>query len=115
MIDRTALLADLKKQTALLENDLRQRSEEPEFAGPLHGEWQAARDAQRTASTYESWRDERVTQVAVAWVLATVFIRFCEDNDLIDLPYLAGPGERREVAAERQQQFFAARPELTDR
>ncbi len=116
MIDRTALLADLKPEVRSLEDDLRERSaSEVGFATVLKAEWQTARDAKRTASTYETWLDDRVTQAAVAWILATVFVRFCEDNGLIDQPYLAGPGERLAVAIERQQEFFQQHPEMTDR
>ena len=61
------------------------------------------------------WREDRVTQVAVAWVLGTVFVRFCEDNDLIEYPVIAGPGDRVAVARERQGKFFEESPELTDR
>ncbi len=50
-----------------------------------------------------------------AWILGTVFLRFCEDNELIELPYLAGPGERMAIATERQQAFFEQEPDKTDR
>ena len=44
MIDRAALLRDLKPQVRLLEEDLRQRSADvPEFAETLHLEWEEAR------------------------------------------------------------------------
>jgi hypothetical protein len=116
MIDKAALLADLKAQARTLESDLRQRAEqEPEFAGPLGREWEQAHHAGRTAATYETWLDGEVTQAAAAWVLGTVFLRFCEDNDLIDLPYLAGPGERLAMAFDRQQEFFERNPHQTDR
>ncbi|SFK38637.1 DUF7008 domain-containing protein [Streptomyces pini] len=47
------------------------------------------------------WRDERVRQSAAAWVLGCVFVRFCEDNGLIDEPFIAGPGERLAEAEAR--------------
>ncbi len=116
MIEKDALLADLKPQVRALERDLLERAgQEREFAEPLHAEWQQARDAGRTAATYETWLDGEVTQSAVAWVLGTVFLRFCEDNALIDLPYLAGPGERLAVATDRQQYYFERNPQGTDR
>ena len=116
MIDRTALLRDLKAQLRLLEEDLRQRSADvPEFDETLRLEWEDAKQSNRTASTYEAWLEDRITQSAVAWILATVFIRFCEDNRLIDLSVLAGPGDRLAIASERQQEFFAAHPAMTDR
>ena len=115
-VDQKALLADLRKQVTLLEVDLRQRSEdEPEFAEPLSAEYRGAREAKRTAATFEAWRDERITQVAAAWVLGTVFVRFCEDNDLIDAPFIAGSGERLADAEERHEAFFKANPAKNDR
>ncbi|MBV9853176.1 MAG: BREX-2 system adenine-specific DNA-methyltransferase PglX [Streptosporangiaceae bacterium] len=116
MIDRTALLRDLKPQRRLLENDLRQRSADvPEFDETLRLEWEDAKHSHRTAASYDTWLDERVTQSAVAWILATVFIRFCEDNGLIDLPVIAGPGERLAIAGERQNEFITENPATTDR
>jgi len=109
------LLGDLRKQIALLEGDLRSRSEEPAFRISLDEEYQEARKAGRTAATYESWRDERVTQVAVAWVLGTLFVRFCEDNELIEHPWIAGPGDRLELAEARHEAFFREHPEYNDR
>jgi hypothetical protein len=116
MIDHAALLADLKGQVRVLEDDLRARSADvPEFAADLHGEWRRAHEAERIAAAYEQWLDGEITQAAVGWILGTVFLRFCEDNELIELPYLAGPGERLAIAAERQQAFFEQNPAKTDR
>lgn len=42
---------------------------------------------------YEPWRHERVVQIAAAWVLACVFVRFSEDNGLIPDAWLSGPGD----------------------
>ncbi|MEV7005861.1 BREX-2 system adenine-specific DNA-methyltransferase PglX [Streptosporangium sp. NPDC051022] len=116
MIDRKVLLADLRKQVGTLEDDLRDCAEQDKKVDTeLRREWERARTAERIAATFESWRDERVTQSAVAWVLGTVFLRYAEDNRLIDLPYLAGPGDRLDVAQERQGDFFRAHPDRTDR
>jgi hypothetical protein len=72
----------------------------------LRAEYDQARKLGRTAATWNSWLDERVTQVAVAWVLGTVFVRFCEDNRLIPEPYLTGPdGDRRELAEARYDAY----------
>jgi len=115
MIDRAALLADCKRQVRALEDDLRDRAADPEagFGAKLHAEWQDAASRDRIAVTYETWLEGsvsqagQVTQAAVAWVLATVFLRFCEDNGLIEEAYLSGPGERATIAAERQEAYFA--------
>ena len=114
--DSEPLLTGLKRQVRSLESDLRRRAEsEAKFAFSLRKEWERARSANRTTSTYDAWCDGWVTQVAVAWLLATVFIRFCEDNDLIELPVIAGPRERLAIALERQREFFVLYPEKTDR
>lgn len=110
------LLKDLRKQIADLEDDLRERSEsEPEFKDRLGAEYQQAFGAGRTAATYGAWRDERVTQAAAAWVLGCVFVRFCEDNGLIEQPFLAGPGDRLRDAEERHEAFFRDSPQSNDR
>ncbi|MGW6057536.1 BREX-2 system adenine-specific DNA-methyltransferase PglX [Streptomyces sp. NPDC055189] len=115
-MDKAALLKDLRKQVTALEDDLRERTESvDEFRADFEREYAAAREANRTAATYGAWRDERVIQVAAAWVLATVFVRFCEDNGLVEDPFIAGPGERLTDAEELQAAFFRKRPELNDR
>ena len=92
MIDRTQLLHALQPILNNLETDLRARSEaEPTIKAKLTEQYEAARANQRTSAAYAVWRDELVTHIAVAWVLGTVFIRFLEDNDLLDFT-LFGPG-----------------------
>lgn len=115
-VDRVALLRDLKRQVAVLEDDLRARTESvDEIRVRLEGEYRRAREARRTAAPYEAWREERVTQSAAAWVLACVFVRFCEDNGLIDEPFIAGPGERLAEAEARHEAFFRDNPTLNNR
>ncbi|WP_395109991.1 BREX-2 system adenine-specific DNA-methyltransferase PglX [Actinomadura sp. SCN-SB] len=115
-VDQAALLKDLRRQVTALEDDLRERTEaEPGYGEALRAEDDRARQARRTAATFGAWRDERVTQAAVAWVLATVFVRFCEDNRLIPDPWIAGPGERLIEAEERHQAFFRRYPDRNDR
>ncbi|MFG3145341.1 BREX-2 system adenine-specific DNA-methyltransferase PglX [Streptomyces sp. NPDC048243] len=115
--DKTALLKDLKKLVVALEDDLRARSEsEEEFRTRLEREWREAKEeGRRTDLSYPAWRDERVTQAAVAWVLGCVFVRFCEDNGLIDEPYLAGPGERLAEAEARHEAHFRTYPHHNNR
>ncbi|GAA0245434.1 BREX-2 system adenine-specific DNA-methyltransferase PglX [Actinomadura nitritigenes] len=107
MIDRKALLADLKKQVTSLEKDLSQQVRAlPEINSRLRAEYDQARKLGRTATTWNSWLDERITQVAVAWVLGTVFVRFCEDNRLIPEPYLAAPGaDRHDLSRARYEAY----------
>jgi hypothetical protein len=104
-------LKALQKQVALLEADLKLTGL---ASDRLKVEWRAAKSADRTAATFETWLGERVTQVAVAWVLATVFVRFCEDNGLIEYPFIAGPGDRVQLAGDLQGKHYENHPESDD-
>ncbi|MFD7700544.1 BREX-2 system adenine-specific DNA-methyltransferase PglX [Streptomyces caelestis] len=115
-LDGARLLKDLQAQARLLEDDLRERTEaEPEFRDALRAEYGKAVAAERTAAMYETWRDERVVQIAAAWVLACVFVRFSEDNGLIPDAWLSGPGDRLAEAQDRHDDFFRRNPSLNDR
>ncbi|MGW6096972.1 BREX-2 system adenine-specific DNA-methyltransferase PglX [Streptomyces sp. NPDC055157] len=115
-LDKEALVKDLKRLVLDLEDDLRVRSETVDgFRTPLEEEYRQAKEAKRIAAPYAAWRDERVTQAAAAWVLACVFVRFCEDNRLIEEPWIAGPGERLAEAEARHDHFFRENPHLNDR
>ncbi|QUC61570.1 BREX-2 system adenine-specific DNA-methyltransferase PglX [Streptomyces sp. A2-16] len=117
MIDRKALLDDLKQQVKAVETDLgRQVKALGDVGARLKAEYDQARKLGRTAATWTSWLDERVTQIAVAWVLGTVFVRFCEDNRLIPEPYLTGPdGDRRELAESRYDAYVESDEDPTYR
>ena len=115
-IDRQELLSDLRRQLRLLERDLAERAESvPEMAAALEAEYRAARAAERTAATFRVWRAGELTQAAVAWLLAGVFVRFIEDNGLIDEPLIGGPNGGNEQAAQRQTRYFRTDPTATDR
>ncbi|NUV28804.1 MULTISPECIES: BREX-2 system adenine-specific DNA-methyltransferase PglX [Streptomyces] len=109
MIDRKSLLSDLQKQVKAAETDLdAQVKAVPEVGARLRGEYDQAKKLGRTAATWNSWLGERVTQVAVAWVLGTVFVRFSEDNRLIAEPYITAPDVAgREVAQARYEEYMA--------
>ncbi len=116
MTATAALTADLQRQVLLLEDDLRDRvAADPELEGHWKQEHQRALDKERTAASWVAWRDDRVTQAAVAWVLTSVFIRFCEDNALVGPVWIAGPEHRRQEALDAQLAFFRTHPEDTDR
>ncbi|WP_338320500.1 BREX-2 system adenine-specific DNA-methyltransferase PglX, partial [Streptomyces lonarensis] len=109
MIDRKSLLSDLQKQVKAAETDLdAQVKTVPEVGARLRSEYDQAKKVGRTAATWNSWLGERVTQVAVAWVLGTVFVRFSEDNRLITEPYITAPDVAgREVAQARYEDYMA--------
>ncbi|HRY08908.1 MAG TPA: BREX-2 system adenine-specific DNA-methyltransferase PglX [Candidatus Nanopelagicales bacterium] len=116
MTATAALTTDLKAQVLALETDLRERVES---GSALKARWQAehrqAIEADRTSAAWVSFRDDRVTQAAVAWVLTSVFIRFCEDNALVTPVWIAGPAHRRQEALDAQLAYFREHPEHTDR
>lgn len=114
MIDAKRLLADLKRQRKRLHDDLRQHHADSPGRARVHGEWQAALKARRTADSFETFWTAALDQAAVHWLLALVFLRFLEDNRLFDRPVLAGVEERGEVAAERQRKHFRANPHDSD-
>lgn len=110
------LTTDLQKLVLEVEDDLRARLEaDPERSRRWHEEHQQAMRARRTAMAWTTWRDDRIVQAAVSWVLTTVFVRFAEDNELVAPTWFTGPGERRHHGVEAQQAFFREHPELTDR
>jgi hypothetical protein len=116
MVDRQTILKDLQSLLPHLETDLRERITEVEsLDARLRADYTAAKEAARTAQSYEQWREEAITQAAVAWILGCVFVRFLEDNQLIAPPCLAGPGERLKLARDHHTVYFQKHPSETDR
>ena len=56
-----------------------------------------------------------LTQKSAAWALSCVFVRFLEDNKLIDPPKIAGPKERLQQARDEHELYFRDHPKETDR
>jgi hypothetical protein len=116
MIERPALVADLRREVTALEDDMRGHIDAtPELAAQLRLEHQRAQTAHRTAMSLTEWRDGEITQAAVAWVLGCVFVRFLEDNELIDQPLLSGPGPRLVAARGQREVYFERHPQESDR
>src|SRR5262249_38340724 len=114
MVDIRTLLHDLRKQVERLAEDLLARA----MGGTgidagLRQAFQRIEKGGRTAQAYEVWREDYLEQVAVAWVLACVFVRFLEDNRLINECWLAGEGERRKLAEDTHELFFREHPHDT--
>lgn len=122
MINSAKLLTALKGQVKVLEADLRARAEDETtvWGATLRTEFSRATARERTGLSWIDWRDGQVAQAAVAWIIASVFIRFSEDNGLLDglvvdgtraaLPWFAGPSEGTERAVENQSAFYTANP-----
>ncbi|MFN5564042.1 MAG: BREX-2 system adenine-specific DNA-methyltransferase PglX, partial [Pseudanabaena sp.] len=117
-IARSSLLKDLQVLLKKLEEDLIDRSastEIPEIGLRLRSSYEQAKSAQHTAQSFEEWRSLSVAQVAAAWVLSCVFVRFLEDNGMIDPPRLAGVGDRLSRARDEHELYFQKFPTHSDR
>ncbi|MFN8815093.1 MAG: BREX-2 system adenine-specific DNA-methyltransferase PglX, partial [bacterium] len=121
MIDQARLTEDLRK---LLDKELlpalRKRAErEKALDAALREEHSAAKAARRTGQAFEMWREDTLTQVGVAWVLGCVFVRFMEDNGLVDakdhFPRIAGSGPSKKYAEDQRTAYFSRNREASDR
>jgi hypothetical protein len=113
MIDRAALISDLQRLLTKLEADLRTRaSDTPEIDARFKADHAAALADKRTAASFLEWREDLLTQVGVAWILGCVFVRFLEDNSVLDTPLLSGPGNR--LAASQDHHLLYIRDHKTD-
>lgn len=111
MIDRARLLADSQAEATRLVESLRERlTAEPPLRQRLEAEHQAATKVGRTGGTFAEWLEERLEQVAASWVLACVFVRFLEDNDLVEVSRLSGPGDRLTRARDEETVYFRKFP-----
>ena len=90
-------------------------SDLPEIGQALRKSHTKAAKADRTGQSYSEWRADAATQMAAAWILNVVFVRFLEDNRLIDPPRVAGPGDQMARAADEQEIYFRTSPTHTDR
>ncbi|QEG24772.1 BREX-2 system adenine-specific DNA-methyltransferase PglX [Mariniblastus fucicola] len=114
MINRETLLSDLQDLVQKLELDLIARSDEdsvPEVRDALNAEFKKATEAERTALSKEKWLTDYAVQMAAAWVLNCVFVRFLEDNQLIQPPRLSGPGDALQYAKDQHQVFISQHPD----
>jgi hypothetical protein len=118
VIKAPQLLTDLTRLLKRLEQDLLLRIDEvAELKTSLQAEWRVAREAERTAETFETWVDQVITQAGVHWLLSCVFLRFIEDNQLVDRPWLGGTPESGNLALarDRHEAYFRANPMHSDR
>jgi len=116
MVDIKTLLPQLKKLVTELSEDLLARSmATAEIDAGLLEAYTQIEKGGRTADAFEVWREDYLDQVAVAWVLSCVFVRFMEDNQLIDECWLAGKGDRRKQAEDTHELYFREHPRESDR
>lgn len=122
MINPKELLSDLQRLLPRIEDDILGYSESNQQLGEhLRVQYEQVRKAGRTAEHFVTWRQAQITQAAVAWMLTCVFVRFLEDNQLLDEPILAGPVEREDGsqplqhAKERITAYFNENPTHAER
>lgn len=122
MINRQQLLKDLQRLLPKLEKDiLAYCNQNTERSKHLKDEYNKAVEAGRTAEHFVEWQAAQITQAAVAWVLICVFIRFMEDNGLLEAPVLSGPVERPgggqplKNAKDRIEAYFNQHPTHAER
>jgi hypothetical protein len=117
------LVSALRRQVLALESDLRARVDGDDTDARQFGVFEAWKSdydnafaAQRTAATWQQWRNDRVTQAAVGWVLLTIFARYCEDNGLVSPRWISGADtDQRTHALDARRAYFQQHPEHTDR
>ncbi|MEU4528027.1 BREX-2 system adenine-specific DNA-methyltransferase PglX [Micromonospora ureilytica] len=111
-------LKALQGQVTALTDDLRdQVAQDSELESSLRKEHAQATEARRTAGTFETWLEDLLDQAAVAWVLGCVFVRFCEDNALVEPLWIGGPEPAAPVdrAVQHRQQYLIDNPRHNDR
>ncbi len=117
MIDRQQLLKKLQGLLPKIEQDIQAyTASKPELDTHLKVEYAKAKKANHTAEHFVVWHEAQITQAAVAWILTCVFIRFLEDNELLDEPLIAGPaGSRLQHAKDRLTVYFSDNPTHAER
>lgn len=109
----------LRPLVQLLIDDMRSHlNATPEEKASWRAQFDAAKKAERVGVAYDDWETEQLTQAAVGWVVATVFIRFIEDNELFGegRAYLSGYNTPlREAARYFERELYRRHPELSYR
>jgi hypothetical protein len=101
----TGLPKLLQPALKALEKDLLARARTERVEAGLKKAWEEEQKAGQTGLGFDPWRRERVTQLAVAWVLSVVFVRTLEDRGYID-PRVAGRSPDALRAAEDREALF---------
>ncbi|MFC4313011.1 BREX-2 system adenine-specific DNA-methyltransferase PglX [Steroidobacter flavus] len=98
-----------------LEKDLLARAKTARVEAGLKKAWEEEQKAGQTGSSFDPWRRERVTQLAVAWILSIVFVRTLEDRGYIDPRVAGASAEAQRVAEDREALFLQIAPFLGPR
>ena len=101
----------LRELLGALEADIRGRmSADAAVRRPLEQDHAAEFRDGYTRKDFATWVEGRITQAGVAWILATVFVRFLEDNGLITPRFLEPVDSRTNAPRDRWEAFIQATP-----
>ena len=98
-----------------LEKDLLARAKTERVEAGLRAAWTEEQNAGQTGLGFEPWRRERVTQLAVAWILSVVFVRTLEDRGYVDPRVAGATPEALRAAEDREALFLQVAPFLGPR
>ena len=86
------LFKGLRKLLKTLHKDLLNRANQVEARKGLKEQWSDLCECNRCATSFKVWLDQYLEQIAVAWIMTIIFVRYLEDNRYI-LQRIAKSGE----------------------
>ncbi len=98
-----------------LEKDLLVRAKTERVEAGLKKAWEDEQKAGQTGMGFDPWRRERVTQLAVAWILSVVFVRTLEDRGYVDPRVAGATADALRAAEDREALFLQVAPFLGPR
>ncbi len=98
-----------------LEKDLLTRAKTARVEAGLKAAWEDEQKAGQTGLGFDPWRRERVTQLAVAWILSVVFVRTLEDRGYVDPRVAGATADALRAAEDREALFLQVAPFLGPR
>ena len=108
-------ISSLRNLVTTTQDDLlRQIDEDDDLYDELHDAWEEQKESDRTADSFTDWSERYTEQVAVHWVLTSVFVRYLEDNGLIDEVWLAGMGDAAAEAEDNLSWFWSEHPTASE-
>lgn len=98
-----------------LEKDLLARAKTERVEAGLKRAWEDEQKAGQTGVGFDPWRRERITQLAVAWILSVVFVRTLEDRGYVDPRVAGATADALRAAEDREALFVQVAPFLGPR
>lgn len=111
----TGLPKLLQPALKALEKDLLARAKTERVEAGLKRAWEDEQKAGQTGQGFDPWRRERVTQLAVAWILSVVFVRTLEDRGYVDPRVAGATADALRAAEDREALFLQVAPFLGPR